>query len=124
MPIKAAATRWVARGSGQRGRGTLEECGTNVVPGCKSVVLQWLVETTEFEERGEEEDGDEEEDESWGVMIGCVGDQGEEEDNDCGEEREGFPAMDFWVSDHRWVECIAEHQRNGKNGRAGVVSAC
>jgi hypothetical protein len=77
-----------------RGRRTLEEGGSNVVVGCYNVVLTWLVSARPFDQGGEEEDGDEEV-EGGGLMIGCVGEDKEHDDEDGREKRESFPSADF-----------------------------
>ncbi len=73
----------------------------------KNVIRVWLVWNECFDRLDEEEERDEEE-ESCGVMIGCVGEE-EKQDGDQGrEESERFPASDFWSAGHRWIECIVQ----------------
>jgi len=96
----------VAR-SGLRGRGTLEEGGSNVMVRCNNVVLRWLVSARFFDQGGEEEDWDEEE-KGGGVMVDCVGEQKEYDGENGREEGESFPSANFWGPGHRWIECIAQ----------------
>jgi hypothetical protein len=65
---------------------------------------QWL--GSQCVRDGEEEDGDEEEEEYWGVVC-RVGEQEYEDGEDNRQEGEDLPsANDLWPG-HCWVECIA-----------------
>jgi hypothetical protein len=104
-PMKAAAMFLIAGRSGLRGGRTLEEGGPYVVVRCNNLVLTWLVRDGRVDPLDEEEDGDEEE-EGGGVMIGCVGEDKEQDSDEGCEEGEKFPAADFGGPCHRWIECI------------------
>jgi hypothetical protein len=103
----AAAMLLIVAGLGLRGRRTLEEGGPYVVVRCNNVVLTWLVRDACFDRLEEEENGDEEEENS-GVMVCCVGDQKEYEDENDSDEAERLPTANFRSADHRWIECIAQ----------------
>jgi len=65
-----------------------------VVVRCNIVVLTWLIRDGSIDQLNDEEYGDEEE-ESGGVMVGCVGKQKKQESEDGREEGEGFPSADI-----------------------------
>ena len=77
-----------------RGGRTLEEGGPNVGVRCNNVVLTWLIGDGSIDQLDDEEDGNEEE-ESSGVMIWCLGKQKKQESEDGREESEGFPSANF-----------------------------
>jgi hypothetical protein len=87
-----------------RGRRTLEEGGPDVVVRCNNVVLTWLIRDGAIDPLDEEEDGNEEE-ESGGVMVRCLGEDKEQDGDEGCEESESFPCADFWSAGHRWIEC-------------------
>jgi hypothetical protein len=94
------------RGSGLRGRRTLEEGGPYVVVRCNNVVLAWLIRDACLDRFEEEEDGDKEE-EGRGLMVRRMGKDKEQHGDEGCEEREKFNSADFRGQGHRWIECIA-----------------
>jgi len=72
----AAAMFLIVAESGLRRRGTLEECGPDVVVRCDNVLRARLVRGACLDRLDKEKDWDEEE-ESSVVMNGCLGEQKE-----------------------------------------------
>jgi hypothetical protein len=117
VPLRLVAQTWIdapngaaamfdLRGSGLRGRRTLEERGPYVVVRCNNVVLAWLIRDACLDRFEEEEDGDKKE-EGRGVMVRRMGKDEEQHGDEGCEERDCFPVANFWGPCHRWIECTA-----------------